>query len=170
MKGLLQHPAIVLELLKHVTPLEYLVLRRTFTIFIRNPTIYPLTIGLHRKMYGLELLMKLEDRHFGGIPSCGNDRNYIDNIVDVTYDREDGLKIRDFDELLSRKFLCDANQFLHSWTPYCHPKMICNVFHDLLLEYAYHDYHIYVHNYHGYSEEMFKIVKGGNFNKYIIFV
>lgn len=40
-QGVLQHPPIVLEFIKWITPLDYMMLRRASSIFMRNPSVYP---------------------------------------------------------------------------------------------------------------------------------
>lgn len=43
MKGdlLFQHPTIVMELIRNVTPMEYVALRQTVPLFLRRPNLYP---------------------------------------------------------------------------------------------------------------------------------
>lgn len=113
MKGLFTHAPIIDELLKHITPLEYLVLRRTFPIFIRNPEKFPSVeeMGNFNEIFpnseeesGFAVLLALHGEDISSSIAW----NSFDVYSGLCYSKKYGLKIAYLGDAVKRIYHADT--------------------------------------------------------------
>lgn len=116
MKGLLQHPTIMLELLRCITPLDYMMLRRATPIFMRNPKVYPSVedMGFNGVLFsnctGVPVLLVLH----GDDHSVMDETVYYESISisGIEYNMlQNRLRIRDLEAVRLRTFTVDLSVF-----------------------------------------------------------
>lgn len=109
MKGVLQHPTIVLELLKHVTPLDYMMLRRASPIFMRNPSVYSSVEDFgFRDFYGCDIINVIYTllRLHGKEDCFKMDISFMYEYIEIggVYFIDNTLYIRNLEAVRLRKF------------------------------------------------------------------
>lgn len=176
MEGLFQHKPFVDLLLQYLSPLEYLVLRRTVPVFVRNPAIYPPDFVLQLMvrvregfrlgsyLYGNKLLWTLFGEYYDGdsfSKKCCPDRHPMVHFSGARYTRERGLEIRDLDLLVRRSFRVDLSDYLVGLLDMNQDIAPCNcVYHDLAPSPT-KDYQLLIY----YRPAHFDLKRMGNFSQ-----
>lgn len=144
MKGLFNNPTIVQELLQCITPLEYMVLRRVFPIFLRKEKLYPSVNEFLGKGdvpdFGLRLLRRLY-----GEPPLPKPRflgHHKINLCGARFTEKHGLIVRDIYTLIAGSFLVNTTEwarylqssnietFLMEWQAYMDAGFGILIYHD----------------------------------------
>lgn len=113
MKGsLFQHPTIVLELLRCITPLDYMMLRRATPIFMRNPKVYPSVEDMGAFSSCVCPLLCL----YGKDVTCKPPPNFNDsvNISGVQF-IENVLQIRNLEAVRTRTFTVSTISYAYKY-------------------------------------------------------
>lgn len=118
MKGLFEQPTIMHELLRCITPLEYMVLRRVFSVFSRKPRIYPSVntfIGDIEKKWdcsGLALLAILNKTVYVSQPKKAKSK--VTHISGALFTKSRGLMVRDIYPLIECAFVVDTGYYMQN--------------------------------------------------------
>lgn len=170
MKGLLKHPPIVLELLQCITPLDYMMLRRVFPIFMRDPQLYPSVEEMgfadfpHCYWTGVPVLMVLYgiyDHHL-----AANLYHETAPISGVSYNHANNrLRIRDLEAVRLGTFTVDVFDYtIQHFSAHRYPADgMVNMIYKELNEYRKYGFHLVLkfcgraskhNNMRGYCEQV----------------